>query len=557
MGLALVTRDVDGSSGSAGLGRGADPAGDAVATEPTNGEGAAPAASSRAAARGGALNAGGSVLATVLGFGLVLTLTNAYGEVRAGTFFSALALFSICGQTVKLGSDTGLVYALPRLRERGHHRLQHRMVLIALSPTLITSCVVATALIVGSEAIAAALVAPTDAAQRPEYAAVVRGMGWFLPGWALTQTLLGGTRGMGTMLPMSVVQHVGRNLLQFAAIVVAVALGWTGLALGVAWAAPLGVTAAVASVWLTRLLDESAASAAPGSGASEPDVSDMAREFWSFSLPRGAAGAMNVTLEKADVMLVQRLASTADAGVYGAVARLINAGYLIAFSVGQAVAPQFSRLFAVGDSSAAEEIRTLYQTVVGWMVVLVWPVYLVFAVAGSSVLSAFGSEFEVGGTALAITSVGMLAMLMLGPGDFLLLMSGRTWASFVNVGVSLGANLALNRILIPEFGLEGAATAWAIGVVLAAVLPLAQIWSGHGVHPFRRSTILAAGVALVVIGGGMSVVTRLVGDHLLVVILTALALTGVYLAALRPLAAGLQLDRFADALVPNRLRSSA
>lgn len=69
-----------------------------------------------------------------------------------------------------------------------------------------------------------------------------------------------------------------------------------------------------------------------------------------------------------------------------------------------------------------------------------------------------------------------------------------------NAAASLATNVALNPVLIPRYGIEGAATAWAASIVLNNVLALAEVRLALGFHPLARGYVVAV-VALGVFGG--------------------------------------------------------
>jgi O-antigen/teichoic acid export membrane protein len=67
------------------------------------------------------------------------------------------------------------------------------------------------------------------------------------------------------------------------------------------------------------------------------------------------------------------------------------------------------------------------------------------------------------------------------PFDQLLLQSGQPGRQSALMATYVGANVVLNLLLIPSFGLLGAAVATAISLVLAGVLLLvaSRVWLGY------------------------------------------------------------------------------
>ena len=89
-------------------------------------------------------------------------------------------------------------------------------------------------------------------------------------------------------------------------------------------------------------------------------------------------------------------------------------------------------------------------------------------------------------------AVAMMIGVASGPVDTMLLMGGRSSLSLVNSLVALTADLTLCFLLIPRWGILGAAVAWNVAVILRSTLGYFQVRSINGLSPFSRSTLVAA-----------------------------------------------------------------
>ena len=78
-------------------------------------------------ARGGLLNLIGAGVAGLGTIALTLIITRTFSQAAAGAFFTAMSLFLIVEAVVSLGSATGTVYFIARLRSLGQieMRLDH------------------------------------------------------------------------------------------------------------------------------------------------------------------------------------------------------------------------------------------------------------------------------------------------------------------------------------------------------------------------------------------------------------------------------------------------
>jgi O-antigen/teichoic acid export membrane protein len=84
--------------------------------------------------------------------------------------------------------------------------------------------------------------------------------------------------------------------------------------------------------------------------------------------------------------------------------------------------------------------------------------------------------------------------------DMVLTMAGRSWWSLANVALGVTVFVTLNLLLIPRFGIVGAALAWASAILVKNLVPLAQVARSLGLHPFDRGTGTAAAWALTACG---------------------------------------------------------
>ena len=101
--------------------------------------------------------------------------------------------------------------------------------------------------------------------------------------------------------------------------------------------------------------------------------------------------------------------------------------------------------------------------------------------AGHFLLALFGSEFTEGYPLLFVLVLGVVARASVGPAESLLTMSGNQNVCAAVYGGALATNIIANIILIPVWGLWGAAVATAGAMTLEAVLLALVVWRRHGI----------------------------------------------------------------------------
>jgi O-antigen/teichoic acid export membrane protein len=474
-------------------------------------------------ARGGALNLVGVLTSTVFSFLLVVIVTRGLGPTATGLFFESVALFTITATAAQWGADVGVIRMLPRYAVLGRSRDLRTVVRSALVPTLLVGVALAVVLAAFAEPLGRLL---TNGRHGAQLAPMVRVLAPFVPVFAVYTVILGATRGFGTMVPTTLVDKLGRASAQPALALVVVLAGWSTLAMGVAWATPFAIGLAAAWIWLEALVRR-----AERVGDAKPAARSrgVAAEFWRFTAPRGLASMFAVAILWLSTLLIGTLRSTAEAGMYAAATRYLTLGQFIGVAIAQVAAPRLSELLSSGDRARAREI---YATATSWLMSLTWPLYLTMITLGPALLSVFGSRYRTAGPVLAILGAAMLVATLVGPVDIVLLMAGKSSWNLFNTVIAVVLNVVLNLVLIPPFGVKGAAVAWGASILANNLLPLLQVWRGVGLHPFGPGTLAAGGSSVLVFGLLAGVARAAFGPGLWSLVAVALVGGPVYLLLL-------------------------
>lgn len=260
------------------------------------------------------------------------------------------------------------------------------------------------------------------------------------------------------------------------------------------------------------------------------DMRAEAVDFWRFTAPRAVAAVMQILMQWLDVLLVGAFLSTRQAGIYAVASRVIQLGFYVVNAVGQAIQPRLAALFLGGDHTRLQQV---YRRSTMWTVLLVWPVFLAGAITAPVLLHPFGLEFVAGATAVAVLAVSGLLSSGVGSVDMVLLMAGRSSANLAITAVALFSNVGLNLLLIPRFGIVGAATAWAASRVIAKLLSLRHVVRHVGVHPFGPGVVGVGSIAVLCYGVGGLVTRGLVDLDLFSTTAYLLTATALYTFFLR------------------------
>ena len=199
------------------------------------------------------------------------------------------------------------------------------------------------------------------------------------------------------------------------------------------------------------------------------------------SVPIFMVEGFYLLLTYTDVLVLQQYRSPEEVAVYYAAAKTLALVAFVYFSVAAATAHRFSEYHIAGDRAAlsafmAEAIRWTF-----------WPslaaTVLILAV-GKPFLWLFGSQFVGGYHLMFILAIGPLARATVGPVERLLNMVGEQRACMVVYAAAFAANVALCVVLIPMFGVAGAAMAVSGAMILESVLLFVVTKERLGLHVF-------------------------------------------------------------------------
>lgn len=195
--------------------------------------------------------------------------------------------------------------------------------------------------------------------------------------------------------------------------------------------------------------------------------------MWTgVAIPMLFITSFNMILNQADIIMVGSLLSTREAGIYAAVSRIAS---LIPFAivlVNTITSPLIAELYSQRRLHDMQRMMTR----VAWGSMLVSaPLCLGIVVTAPYLLGLFGPDFISGSTSLAILAFSRLMIALTGSVGYLMSMTGHHKPAATILGVGAILNIVLDIILIPPFGIEGAAVAsvitttlWCIAMVLYA-----------------------------------------------------------------------------------------
>ncbi|MES2753571.1 MAG: polysaccharide biosynthesis C-terminal domain-containing protein, partial [Pseudomonadota bacterium] len=223
-----------------------------------------------------------------------------------------------------------------------------------------------------------------------------------------------------------------------------------------AMALNLAATAAAlvsATFVLIRTLPPAVRRAAPVGGHRRPGRSILPLLIGTTTAP---------LVGQVPVILLGILADTDRAGQFAVVKNLGDLALVPLIAFTPIWSASLATLAGAGDHAAMRRMVALWSR---RATVFTLPILLVLAVFGEPILRLFGPAFAIGDRALAILCIGYLVMVATGANALALVMARRERAVAVVNSVAMLLSIGLSWLLIPRWGLEGAAVASAAATV--------------------------------------------------------------------------------------------
>ena len=189
--------------------------------------------------------------------------------------------------------------------------------------------------------------------------------------------------------------------------------------------------------------------------------------WFATSLPIFFVEGFYLLLTYVDIIALEHFGSPHDVAIYYAGARLLAIVAFVYFAIAGATTHRFSKYDVSGSR---QRLESFFRETVRWTF---WPSLAVCAAIlafGRPLLSLFGTGFEAGYSVMFVLAVGLLARASVGPAERLLNMIGQRKQCATVYVVAFVVNLTLCVVLIPRFGIEGAAAATSTALVAESLM---------------------------------------------------------------------------------------
>ena len=417
--------------------------------------------------RGGAGVLACNVAAIGVAFGINVLLARVMGTTNYGVYILVLTWVNLLVVLSKLGLDTTLVRLVAASLAAGDWGS------LRGAKAFATMAAIAAGGVVGLGILLFAHAGPSEI--RPDVARVLLAAALLLPLLTVIGVEQATLRGFKRPVLADIPDNLGRPIL-VGAMVAATAATVPGDRVSAATVMSYTAAAAVVTLGITMALR---VGATPAPLTAVP--ARYSRGRWiRIAAPLWLMAGMNLILTQVDILMVGAFVGPEEAGIYAVASRLAGfAGFGLS-AVNAIFAPVIAELYARGAREELARSARFVSLLVGSFSLPACGVLVAF---GGPLLALFGDAFVDGNSALRILVLGQLVNCLCGPVGFLLTMTGHEQRAMAILGAATGASLLLNLLLIPVWGIEGAALGSAFAMALWNALMLAHVVRKLGINP--------------------------------------------------------------------------
>ncbi|MDP2628706.1 MAG: flippase [Nanoarchaeota archaeon] len=227
----------------------------------------------------------------------------------------------------------------------------------------------------------------------------------------------------------------------------------------------------------------------------EKEKVKIREDFFSYSWPLLFAGIISTLLFWIDSFSIGYFKTAVEVGLYNAAVPII---LLIRFAPEiflKLFFPMITRELSKGRKKVVNELS---KQVSKWIFAINLPLFLLIIIFPEQIISIlFGSEYLAAANSVRILSIGAFAISSVFISNNILYTLGKSKILLVNLMSLSILNIILNALLVPRYGINGAAFATTISNIILATLFFFQAKHYTSIIPFKKKMIRITLVSII------------------------------------------------------------
>ena len=449
----------------------------------------------RKIARGTGVALAGTFLALALGFVIRIIIARFGSDAEYGIYSLAIVVMTFATTLVSLGLPDGVARYIAYFRGKGETAKVGGIISFSLQLAAAASIIISIALFFSAEYMA------SNIFHSPDLATALKVIAIGIPFFTLINILVSIFRGFDRMEPQAYFQYVLFNFLFLLLVGVAVLLHLSFAAIFYTYVIALVLTFIALLIYTVKKLPQTITffNAKSGEG--------IRKELLLFALPLLVTALLATIILWLDTLLLGYYKTPEVVGLYNA-----------ARPMSQFVAEPLALMLLIYTPVATglysknlvSELRRTYTISTKWIMSLTLPFFLVLCLFPEAVLNLFfGPAYTAAAPALRILSIGFIIGNLFGPNQSILLAMGESRFILWSTLAAVISSVTLNFVLIPPLGIEGAAIALAVSIILVKGIMAVKAYLLCRAQPMNKN-LLKPVIASVI----LTLLLKLAASHL-------------------------------------------
>lgn len=410
----------------------------------------------------------GAIIGTVLGLLSTIIIARYYSVEEFGLYSIGLVIISIFMGILHIGIFEGSPRCISYYRGKSDHKTIQRIIYSSFQIILISSILFSILLYAASDFIGDQIFNIDGLSE------TLKIMSFCLPFWAIIRLIINIYRGYESVKENVIFTDITLRAFRVGLFSIALIFSLSFNSILFFFVLSMVFTAILAIIYFYRY--------APINLSKGGSITTT-KALISFSWPLIFTGLGWFFITGADKIMLGIITSSYEVGLYN-VATTLGTYVTIFLSASLFIyQPISTRLIAEKN---IQELKRHYQIITKWIFTITFPLIIILIIIPDFVITLlYGEKYIQAMYALQLISIAYFVHTLLGPNGATIVSFGKTKV-IMHISIIGGAlNIGLNIILIPIFGIEGAALSTMVTLIIINILQGFYLYSISSIHPIR------------------------------------------------------------------------
>jgi O-antigen/teichoic acid export membrane protein len=387
------------------------------------------------------------ILSMLLSYLVIIWITNHYGAKEFGVYTIGLTILSIAALIPIFGLGQGLVRIIAEFYVNNELNKVYSTLRKSILLTASLSILFSIALYTQADFFSLIL-------NKPNLKGVFEVVSYAILPMALIRVFAGAMQGLKKIVQFSVISHL---LIPSLFLMVLIVVNFYSPKIGILelYAISIIIAASIGLIIFKKSLPNI-------SNIKTPSTHSL-KEIIKTSYPMLLIGSSMMIMTWTDILMLSYYTTEEDVGIYAAAQRISTLISITLMSVTMAAAPKFVEFYIKNNMASLSRIVQQATKIIFFTSL---PIFLIVFIAPNWIMSLFGPEFTIGVSALLLMAFSQLMNSLSGSVGYIMQMTNnQKMFQYIIISSSV-LNILLNYLLIPIYGIDGAAFSSMVSMIV-------------------------------------------------------------------------------------------